>query len=180
MVSLVAFTLFVALVAIQRLSEVALSRRNEARLRARGAIEHAPWQVVMLGLLHGAWLASIVAEVWLLRPPLRMELALPAMAVFLVGQLLRLAAIRTLGERWTVTVMTLPATPRVGQGLYSWLRHPNYVGVALEIASLPLVHRAVLTAVVFTVLNAVALMLRLDVESRALTEAELCPNPMLS
>jgi methyltransferase len=173
MVSRVAFTLLVALVAIQRLAELARSRRNEVRLRARGAIEHAPWQVPMLAVLHGAWLVSIVAEVWLLQPSFLPWLALPAMVVFIVGQVLRLAAIHTLGDRWTVRVMTLPATRRVTRGLYSWLRHPNYVGVALEIASLPLVHGAVVTAVVFSVLNAVALVLRIGVESRALAEAEL-------
>jgi methyltransferase len=126
----------------------------------------------MLALLHAAWLAGMAAEVWLLQPPFRPWIALPAMVLFGVGQALRLAAIRTLGDRWTVRVMTLPATRRVTQGVYSWLRHPNYVGVAIEIASLPLVHGAVVTAVVFSVLNAVALLLRIGVESRALAEAE--------
>ncbi len=173
MVSRVAFTLLVALVASQRLMELAHSRRNEARLRARGAIEHAPWQVPMLAVLHGAWLISTVVEVWLLRPPFRPWLALFAVAVFIAGQVLRLAAIRTLGDRWTIRVMTLPATRRVSTGLYSWLPHPNYLGVALEIVSLPLVHGAVVTALVFSVLNAVALVLRIGVESRALADAEL-------
>lgn len=170
--SRVAFTIVIALVTIQRLAELAYSRRNEARLRARGAIEHAPWQVLMLAVLHGAWLVSIVAEVWLRRPPFRPGLALLAMAVFMIGQALRLAAIRTLGDRWTVRVMTLPATRRITRGLYSWLPHPNYVGVSLEIASLPLVHGAVVTAVVFSVLNAIALSLRIRVESRALAATE--------
>jgi methyltransferase len=74
----------------------------------------------------------------------------------------------------------LPATRPVTHGLYSWLRHPNYLGVALEIASLPLVHGAVVTAVVFSVLNAVAMVLRIGVESRALAEAAPQPNPMSS
>jgi methyltransferase len=176
----VAFTLLVALVAIQRLAELAHSRRNEARLRARGAIEHASWQVLMLAVLHGAWFVSIVAEVWLLRPPFRVTLALSAIVIFIAGQALRLAAIRTLGERWTVGVLTLPAAPRVTEGLYSRLPHPNYLGVALEIASLPLVHGAIVTAVVFSVLNAIALVLRIGVESSALAEAEQWPNPTSS
>jgi methyltransferase len=109
---------------------------------------------------------------WLLRPPFRPLLASLAIIVFLVGQLLRIMAIRTLGDRWTVRVLTLPGTPRITQGLYSWLGHPNYIGVTLEIASLPLSHGAVLTAVVFSVLNAAVLMLRISVESRALAESE--------
>lgn len=172
MVSRVAFTIFVAMVAVQRLAELVHSRRNEARLRARGAIEHAPWQVGMLTVLHGTWLVAMLVEVWWLRPAFRPELALVALAAFLLGQGLRLAAIRTLGERWTVRVMTVRGAPRVTRGVYSRLHHPNYIGVALEMASLPLVHGAVLTAVTFSVLNAVALGLRIGVEARALAEAE--------
>lgn len=166
------YTMLVALVAIQRLAELARSRRNENRLRARGAIEHAPWQVPMLAALHGGWLVACLVEVWVLRPPYHPWLAALAMGFFLIGQLLRLAAMRALGDRWTVGVLTLPATRRVSRGFYSWLPHPNYIGVALEMASLPLVHGAVLTAVAFSMLNTVAMVLRVDVEARALAEAE--------
>lgn len=168
----VAFTLLVLLVAIQRLAELAHSRRNEARLRARGAVEHARWQVGMLAVLHGAWLVSMVAEVWVFARYFPTALTLLAAIVFIAGQLLRLTAIQTLGERWTVGVFTLPATPRVRAGLYSRLPHPNYIGVALEIASLPLIHGAIGTAFAFTVLNAIALTLRIQVESTALAKAE--------
>lgn len=172
MVSLVAFTVLVGLVATQRVAEVAHSRKNEARLRAHGAIEHARWQVPMLMVLHAAWLISNLVEVWWLRPPFRPGLAALAIVALVAGQVLRLTAIRTLGGRWTVGVMTLPGTRRVTHGLYSWLRHPNYVGVALEFAALPLIHGAVVTAVAFSVLNALALALRIRVEYRALVEAE--------
>jgi methyltransferase len=172
MVTQAAFTLIVALVAAQRLAELAHSGRNEARLRARGAIEHAPRQVSMLAMLHGAWLVSMVAEVWLLDRLLQLRDAIPALLLFLIGQLLRLTAIRTLGDRWTVGVWTLPGVPRLRSGLYARLPHPNYLGVALEIAALPLVHGAVVTAVGFSLLNAAALRLRLEVESRALRESE--------
>jgi len=126
----------------------------------------------MLAALHAAWLTTMVGEVWLLRPPFRPWLALAAMTVFVAGQALRLAAIRTLGDRWTVRVLTLPGISRIARGPYARLHHPNYLGVALEIVSLPLVHGAVLTAVAFSVLNAVAVALRIDVESRALAESE--------
>jgi methyltransferase len=167
-----AFTLVVTLVAIQRLAELGLSRSNEARLLGRGAIAYAPWQVTLLAALHGMWLTGMVIEVWVLQPPFRAWLAMPAMITFLGGQALRLAAIRTLGERWTVGVLTLPATDRVRLGPYARIPHPNYLGVALEIAALPLVHGAFVTALVFTVLNAIAMATRIAVESRALAEAE--------
>jgi len=172
MLSQVVVTGIVALVAIQRLAEFAYSRRNEQRLRARGAMEHAPWQVPMLATLHCVWLVSVVGEIWLMQPPFRPWIGIPAMIVFLTGQLIRVAAMRSLGDRWTVGVFTLSATPRVTRGLYSCLRHPNYVGVALELASLPLVHGSAVTALVFSVLNGIALSFRIDVESRALARAE--------
>lgn len=172
MVSRTLFTALVLLVAAQRLAELAVSRRHEVALRARGAVEHAPWQVAMLAVLHGAWLVSMVGEVWWRQPSFRPMLALAALSVFLMGQWLRLVAMRALGDRWSIRVLTLPSTRRVAHGPYAWLPHPNYLGVALEIASLPLVHGAVVTAVVFSVLNAVALTLRIGVEARALAEAE--------
>ena len=172
MLSQVAFTGLVALVAVQRLSELARSRRNEQRLRAAGSVEHAHWQVKMLATLHSAWLISAVVEVWVAQPVVRPWLAFLAMKAFAVGQLLRLSAIRALGDRWTVGVHILPGRARVGHGLYSHVPHPNYVGVILEMAALPLIHSAVTTAVVFSVLNAIALVLRVDVEAGALAKAE--------
>lgn len=172
MVSRTAFTVLVLVVAVQRLAELAVSRRNEQSLRARGAIEHAPWQVPLLAALHGGWLVSMVVEVWWRQPSFRPLPALAALIVFIIGQLLRLAAMRTLGDRWNIRVLTLPATRRVDHGLYAWIPHPNYLGVALEIVSLPLVHGAVVTAVVFSVLNAIVLTLRIGVEARALAGAE--------
>lgn len=172
MLSQTVFTAFVAAIALQRVAELKLSRRNEQRLRTIGAVEHARWQVTMLAVLHGSWLISTVAEVWILQPVFRPWLATFALLVFAIGQLLRLTAISTLGSRWTVSVHTLPSTRRVSRGLYSRLPHPNYIGVVLEMAALPLIHGAIATAIVFSVLNAIALVLRVDVEARALAEAE--------
>ena len=163
---------FVALVAIQRLAELARSHRNERRLRAAGSIEHAHWQVTMLAVLHSAWLVSTVVEVWVAQPVIRPWLFMLAIKAFAAGQVLRLSAMRALGDRGTVGVHTLPGRTRIARGLYSRLPHPNYVGVSLEMAALPLIHGAVVTAVVFSVLNAIALVLRVDVEARALAEAE--------
>jgi methyltransferase len=169
MVSHVLFTGLVAAAAIQRLAEVRHSRRNERALVAQGAREHARWQVPLLAGLHTCWLAAIVVETWWGPAPFRPWLALAALSVFMTGQALRLRAMRALGSRWTIRVMTLPGTPAVTGGIYRYLRHPNYVGVALEIAALPLVHGAVWTSAVFTVANTVVLALRIRAEERALS-----------
>lgn len=168
MVTEVAFTALVLLIGLQRLFEVRRSRAHEHRLRAAGAREHAAWQVRVLAALHAAWLASAVVEVWTLAPPFRGWLAFWALVLLAAGQLLRRSAMSALGERWTIRVMTLPGAPPVVRGPYRHLRHPNYVGVVLEIAALPLVHGAVWTAGAFSVANLALLAVRIRAEEAAL------------
>lgn len=163
-----AFTSLVAIVAVQRLWELLRSRRHERALLARGGREHARAQMPWMSALHGSWLLAMILEVVLLGREARIGLALAAGLVFLVGQGLRLAAMSALGERWTVKVITLPGAPAVDRGIFRWLRHPNYLGVVLEIAALPLIHGAWLTALVWSAANALLLVLRIRAEEQAL------------
>lgn len=163
-----AFSALWLLVVAQRLWEVRLSKRHEAKLRAAGAIEHAAEQMPWMIALHTAWLVATLVEVWWLRRPFVLGVALPAFALFALGQALRLTAMRTLGERWTVKVITPVGAPAVASGIYRYVRHPNYLGVVLEIAALPLVHGAYLSAALFTGLNALLLWRRIRAEERAL------------
>jgi methyltransferase len=88
--------------------------------------------------------------------------------VVLTSQALRWWCIATLGRRWNTRVIVVPGLAPVSGGPYRWLRHPNYVAVVVEGAALPLVHAAWVTAVVFTVLNAFLLRVRIRVEDAAL------------
>lgn len=163
-----AFTLLVVVVAIQRLLELRLSRCHERMLLARGGREHAPEQMPWMRALHASWLLAMVAEVWLLERPFPPELAAAAFAIFAVGQMLRIVAMRTLGERWTVKIFTLPGAAPVSTGIFRWLRHPNYLGVVLEMVALPLVHGAFLTAGAFSALNGLLLFFRIRAEEASL------------
>ncbi len=169
--SLMLYTGVIGLVVAQRLVELRVSRRNERRLRARGAVEHGaghwPWMVA----LHSAFLVSCVAEPWLLERPVAPWLAVTAAAVVALGLGLRVWSLATLGERWTARVLVLPGAPLVATGPYRLLRHPNYLAVALEIAAIPLLHGAWLTAVVFSLLNAAMLRVRIRTEEAALAAA---------
>ena len=169
MLSVWIFVGVVLLVALQRLAELRLSRRHEERLVRRGATEHAPAQVRAMQVLHGSWFISMLLEVVLWQPPLRPWLSVLAGLMFCVGQALRISAMRALGERWTVRVFTLPGARPVTTGVYRHLRHPNYLGVVLEIAALPLVHSAWRTALVFSAANAAIVGLRIRAEERALS-----------
>jgi methyltransferase len=162
----------VALLAAQRLWELRRSVRNEARLRARGAVEAAPGQMPWMRALHAGWLVAMPLEVFLLGRPFIPALAVLGLVGLVAGQALRYAAIRSLEERWTVRVLVLPGGEPVTGGVYRYVRHPNYVGVALEIAFVPLLHSAWVAAVVFSLLNAALLRARIRAEERALSEAE--------
>jgi methyltransferase len=163
------FVALVALIALQRLAELRLSRRNERQLRRLGAREHAPGHFVAMQLLHTLWFASVVGEVIWLRPPFLLWLGVPAALCFGLGQCLRYAAIQALGGRWSVRIWILPGAPPVTRGVYRYLRHPNYLGVVLEIAALPLMHSAWRSAVVFSLANAVLLTVRIRKEEQALS-----------
>lgn len=163
------YTLLVLLVAVQRLVELRVSKRHERSLRARGAVEAGAGHYPVMVALHTLFLVSCVAEVWLLDRPFVPWLGWTALAVLAAAQALRYWTISTLGERWTTRVLVPPAEPRIVGGPFRYLRHPNYLAVALEIAALPLVHAAWLTAVGFSLANALLLRVRIGVEERALT-----------
>lgn len=166
--STVLYVALVLLVAAQRFSELGKSADHEATLRARGAIEHAPGQMRWMRLLHASWLVAAPLEVLLFKRPFVLWIAIAASVVFLIGQGLRFWTMRTLGERWTVKILTLPGVPPVTTGPFRYLRHPNYLGVALEIAALPMIHGAWVTAIVFTTANAAMMFARITAEDRAL------------
>lgn len=159
------FFIFLALLGLQRAAELWLSARNVRRLRENGGVEHAPGQVPWMSLMHGAWFVSCVLEVCL-GASASLILFIPAVVFFLAGQSLRYAAISALGPRWNVRIVTL-ADPPVQKGIYRWLRHPNYAGVALEIAAVPLMHGAWITAIAFSILNGFFLFLRIRAENKA-------------
>jgi methyltransferase len=167
------FAGFVAALGVQRLFELRLSQRNEQRIRQRGGHEHTPETYGRIVTLHAAWFASMLLEVFAVRRHFRPGLAAFALSLFAAGQLLRLTAIRTLGWRWSTRIMTVPGPEGapVQHGIYRYLHHPNYVGVELEILTVPLLHSAYLTSAVFGIANALLLRDRIRREERALSQA---------
>ncbi len=166
--SRIAFTVLIVIIAIQRVWELGVSTRHLRALKDRGAIEvgagHYPWMVA----LHIAFLVSCVAEVWLLDRPWRPAMAGFALLVLGAALALRWWTLATLGERWTTRVLVVPGEELIASGPYRWLRHPNYLVVVMEIAAIPMIHCAWLTAVVFTIANLVLLRERILVEEGAL------------
>ncbi len=152
-----------ALVALQRLIEIVYAERNTRALLARGAVEVGRAHYPLIVVLHAAWLAAIV----LLLPPDAAIRWLP-LGVFVLLQLARVWVIATLGPYWTTRIITLEGAPLVRSGPYRFVRHPNYLVVAGEIAMLPLAFGELGVAVAFTLLNAAMLAWRIRQEDAAL------------
>ncbi|MEW6283733.1 MAG: isoprenylcysteine carboxylmethyltransferase family protein [Candidatus Eremiobacterota bacterium] len=168
MVTQTLFCMFLGVLATQRLLELERSRRNEERMRAAGGQEHSPEHFGVMRAMHVAWFAAMPLEVFLLQRPFTPGLAAVGLAMLLAGQALRYHASRSLGWRWSVRIYTVPGLPLVRHGLYRYLRHPIYLGVALELAGTPLIHGAWLTSLAFSLLNAAVLRVRIRAEERAL------------
>jgi len=165
------YVLLVALVATERVVELALSRRNVRRLLRLGGIEagagHYPWMVFM----HAAFLAACPLEVLVLRRPFVPALAAAMTFLLATTMALRYWVVASLAGRWSTRVIVLPGARLVRSGPYRWMRHPNYVAVVLELLALPLIHGAWLTAASFSGLNALVLLVRIRVENAALAGA---------
>jgi methyltransferase len=158
-----------ALVTLQRGAELVIARRHARALIAKGGFEVGARHYLLIVAVHALWLASL----WLLAPG--RPILWPLIGFYVLLQALRLWVLSTLGERWTTRIIVLPDAPLVSHGPYRFVRHPNYVVVIGEIAVLPLAFGLVWIALIFSLLNAVALAIRIHAENRA-----LAPRPETS
>ncbi|MDR6664296.1 isoprenylcysteine carboxylmethyltransferase family protein [Rhizobium sp. 1399] len=152
-------------VTAQRLSELVIARRNTMALFARGGREIAPDHYPYMVALHTGWLAGL----WMLATGQPIQLFW--FGLFMLLQVLRLWVLTTLGERWTTRIIILPGAPLVEGGPYRFFKHPNYMIVIGEIAALPLALGMPLYALVFSLLNAAVLTVRIRAENAALKSA---------
>jgi methyltransferase len=154
--------LILALVTLQRLGELWLSNRNTKRLLAQGAHEVGRRHYPLIVALHALWLAAL----WWLAPGRPVDGFWLAMFVLL--EVARIWVLASLGSRWTTRIIVLPQAPLVERGPYRWVRHPNYLIVIGEIAVLPVVFGFWDLALIFSLLNAAVLTVRIREENRAL------------
>ena len=153
----------ILLVVLQRLAELGYARRNARRLLAAGGVEHGAGHYPLFVALHGAWLAALFVLV-----PAGAPADWGLLGLYGLLQLGRLWVIASLGRRWTTRVIVVPGAPLVTRGPYRFLRHPNYLVVALEIPVLPLAFGAWQIALAFGLANLALLAHRIRVEQRAL------------
>lgn len=164
------FTGLVLLVGLERVAELVVSKRHAAWAFSRGGVERGQSHYPVMVVLHTGLLVGAVAEVWAAGRPFVPALGWAMLALAVASQALRWWCIRTLGNQWNTRVIVVPGLSLVRGGPYRLFPHPNYVAVVVEGLALPLVHTAWVTAVVFTVANAVLLTVRVRVENAALRE----------
>ncbi|MEM9279516.1 MAG: isoprenylcysteine carboxylmethyltransferase family protein [Pseudomonadota bacterium] len=153
--------MFLIFIVTQRLGELVIAKRNTAALMARGAEEHAAGHYPFMVLLHTCWLAALILGGY------DKEVSLVWLGIFAVLQLFRVWILTTLGERWTTRIIVLNE-PLVLAGPFKYFRHPNYMLVVAEIFVAPMVLGLWDIAVIFSILNAAMLYVRIREEEKAL------------
>jgi methyltransferase len=178
------FYALLAAVMAGRLIELGISRRHREALAARGAAPAAdpvfPWMVA----LHLAVIAGAGLEVGALHRPFLPALGLPMLALVALATLLRWWVIRTLGTHWNVRVVDSAALGVITSGPYRFVRHPNYLAVLVELAALPLVHTAWITALLGSAAHLFVLRRRIASEEAVLSadpiwRAQMADKPRL-
>lgn len=166
---MMSFLMLSIFLVIQRLSELVIANRNEAWMKAKGAYEVGEDHYKYLVILHVLFFLSFFSEVYLTNIQ-SSSLFTMIFIFFVLTQLLRVWVILSLGRYWNTKVLILPNETIIKKGPYKFMRHPNYVVVALELVLIPLLFNAYITALVFTLLNILILSIRIPIEEKALQE----------
>lgn len=157
--------IILGLVVLQRISELFLSNRNTKRLLATGSMEFYPGHYFLIVGLHTFWLIALIISV---APQTSINIYL--FIIFLVLQFARYYVISTLGKYWTTRIIRNPQTPLVTTGIYKFIKHPNYLIVAIEIYLLPMVFGMPELSLIFGTLNLAILVIRIYYENEALNK----------
>ncbi|MDO8431557.1 MAG: isoprenylcysteine carboxylmethyltransferase family protein [Candidatus Binatus sp.] len=167
-ISLRTYLILLSILVIERFFELDLARRNARNAFEHGAIEVGQAHYRVMVAMHTLFIASCALEAIFFPTHFSPAVAWIALGAELCAQLLRYWAVSTLGERWNTRIIVDPARTPVTGGPYRFMRHPNYLAVVIEIAAVPMIGGALVTAIVFSIANAFVLAVRIPAEERAL------------
>lgn len=162
------YYLFILAVGVERLIELVVARRNARWSFANGGREFGQRHYPAIVTMHTLLLVSCIVEVGWAQRPFIAWLGWPMVGVVVVSTVVRWWCVSVLGRHWNPRLIVIPGAALVRRGPYRWIHHPNYTAVAAEVAALPLVHSAWITAIVFTIANALVLRVRIRAENVAL------------
>ncbi len=172
------YLIFIGVIAIQRLSELYISKKNNDILKKCGALEFGKKHFLYMKIVHIFWLLSCFLGALKTSPP--ESVPYYALILFLIGQTLRYLAMIELGKRWTANIMVLPGEAPIRKGIYKYIKHPNYLGVIIEMATLPLLWELYEISIIFSILNLIILKVRIRDEELALISYNNYENQMKS
>lgn len=159
------FTIFIAFLITQRLSELYVASRNQKWLLQHGALEYGREHYPYMITLHTAFIISLITE-YILQQHITINYYL--IALFVLLTCLKALVIANLGPYWNTRIYRVPGTPPVATGIYKYIKHPNYIIVIVEIVVIPLAFGLYYTLIIFSLLNAAMLYVRIKKENEAL------------
>ncbi|HYK91817.1 MAG TPA: isoprenylcysteine carboxylmethyltransferase family protein [Acidobacteriota bacterium] len=163
------FSAFVALLLAMRATELLIARRNGRWAREQGGVESGARHYPIMVGMHCLFYVSLVAEHHF--NPMGWNALWPLwLGILALVEALRVWLILSLGRFWNTRIIVIPGGRRVAKGPYRFVRHPNYVVVTLEILLIPVICGAYLTALAFSIANALVLRTRIREEERALRQ----------
>jgi methyltransferase len=159
------FTFFISFLIILRLGEMILSKRNEKWLIQHGAVECGKKHYPFLIAMHVLFIAALIVEYYFSG---HSHFYAVLLVIFLALTLLKIWIVSLLGKFWTTRIYRIPGAPLIKRGIYKFIKHPNYIIVIIEIAVIPVIFNLYYTAIVFSILNALMLSVRIREENKAL------------
>jgi methyltransferase len=159
------FTLFISFIILLRLGELILSKKNEKWLLQNGAVEYGKKHYPFIVALHILFFMSLIIEYATQQIP---SLSLPILVFYFIVLALKVGVISSLGKFWNTKIFRIKSIPSIKRGVYKYVKHPNYLIVILEIALIPLAFHLYYTAIIFSVLNAIILTIRIKAENQVL------------
>ncbi|WP_421379104.1 isoprenylcysteine carboxyl methyltransferase family protein [Bacillus salacetis] len=161
------FYLLFSIIAIQRIVELFIAKRNEKWMKAKGAKEYGRNHYKIMVAIHLLFFASLLAEEIFGQSSLS-DYWLALFFIFLLTQAGRMWVITSLGRYWNTKIIVLPQADVVAKGPYKFIKHPNYFIVTVELIVIPLMFNAYWTLFIFALLNQFILSIRIPVEEKAL------------
>ncbi|WP_179295565.1 isoprenylcysteine carboxyl methyltransferase family protein [Bacillus sp. FJAT-45350] len=164
---MILFYVIVGIVILQRLVELMIANRNADWIKAKGGYEVGEKHYKYIVFVHIGFFLSLLYEVVNFEKTILSWWWIPFL-FFILAQIGRVWSLSSLGPFWNTRIMVLPGANVVAKGPYRFMRHPNYVIVATEIITLPIIFQAYWTAIIFTLLNLVVMSIRIPEEEKAL------------
>lgn len=159
------FILFVSFVILLRIAELYVARRNEKWMLQNGAVEYGKKHYPFIIALHSLFFVSLIIEYSMQQTP---SFSLIFLLIYLLLIAFKVWIIASLGKFWNTKIFRIQNYPLINKGPYKYIKHPNYIIVIAEIALIPLIFQLYYTALIFTLLNAIMLSVRIKEENLAL------------